>query len=73
MPALDWKYRTVYKDGRVVVPFTVTNRDVADGQQLLVSRLHTMVSRKTNGKYCIKQVNLAQDYLVLMGQESLSD
>ena len=69
MPALDWKNKTVYKDGRVIVPITVTTRDVEEGQSLLVSRLHTMVGRKTKGAYRIQTINLAQDYLVLADQE----
>lgn len=69
MPALDWKNKTVYKDGRVIVPITVTTRDVEEGQSLLVSRLHTMVGRKTKGAYRIKEINLAQDYLVLADRE----
>ena len=69
MPALDWKNKTVYKDGRVIVPITVTARDMEEGQNLLVSRLHTMVGRKTKGAYRIQTINLAQDYVVLADQE----
>ena len=69
MPALDWKNKTVYKDGRVIVPITVTARDMEEGQNLLVSRLHTMVGRKTKGAYRIQTINLAQDYLILADRE----
>ncbi len=69
MPALDWKNKTVYKDGRIVVPITLSKNDQADGDQLLVSRLHTIVGRKTKGVLTIKEINLKADYVVLTENE----
>ena len=69
MPALDWKNKTMYKDRRIVVPITLSKNDQTDGDQLLVSRLHTIVGRKTKGALAIKEINLKADYVVLAENE----